>query len=277
MASAAAKSEVRESLQGWGCTTDEMSGAAWILPELRLAAQSGSAFQAVILDMEVPDVDASVGIEIAADPLVFNTALIALTSNPRPADDARLREKGFRACLAKPLVAAELHRALVSVLQPDEEIEIAPAVAVAAPRPVRTPAPVAAALPAPPLPAPQPRVEPVRAKPALTTGRPPRVLVAEDNLVNQKLVLRLLEKVGLSADVVAAAANGSQAVAAIRQDGVRSDPHGLPDAGDGWIRGDGGDPAARRRYAAHDDLRADGARDGRRPRTMSRRRHGRLH
>jgi CheY-like chemotaxis protein len=41
---------------------------------------------------------------------------------------------------------------------------------------------------------------------------PPRVLLAEDNLVNQKLVLRLLEKVGLKADVVA---NGSQAVAAI--------------------------------------------------------------
>ena len=42
--------------------------------------------------------------------------------------------------------------------------------------------------------------------------RQPRVLLAEDNPVNQKFVLRLLEKAGLRTDVVA---NGSQAVAAI--------------------------------------------------------------
>jgi PAS domain S-box-containing protein len=204
VANAALRLAIRESLEGWGCSSDDMSGAAWIVPELRLAAQSGTAFQAAILDMETPDLDASIGIEIAADPLLFNTALIAMTANPRPADDARLREKGFRACLAKPPSAAELMRALAGVWHPDEEGEMPP---VAAAPPISAPIPVAAAPP----PAPQLRVEPVRVKEA-PASLPPRVLVAEDNLVNQKLVLRLLEKVGLSADVVA---NGSQAVAAI--------------------------------------------------------------
>jgi CheY-like chemotaxis protein len=181
----ALRSAMRESLQGWGCVTDDMSGAAWIVPEMRLAAQGGTSFQAVILDLDTPDLDESIGIEIAADPLLFNTALIALSDNPRPADDARLREKGFRVCLSKPPVAAELMRALAGVLHPDEE--------------------GAAAVPAPQL-----RAEPVKATEAQASLRA-RVLVVEDNLVNQKLVLRLLEKVGLSADVVT---NGSQAVAA---------------------------------------------------------------
>jgi CheY-like chemotaxis protein len=207
VSSASLRSALRESLQGWGCITDDMSGAAWIVPELRLAAQGGTAFQAAILDMETADLDASIGIEIAADPLLFNTALIAMTANPRPTDDARLREKGFLACLSKPPVPAELKRALAGVLYPDEEGEIAPVAAVVAPRPVSAPAPVAAAGP----PAPQLRIEPVRVR-ETAANLPARVLVAEDNLVNQKLVLRLLEKVGLSADVVA---NGSQAVAAI--------------------------------------------------------------
>jgi CheY-like chemotaxis protein len=165
---------------------------------LRLAAQSGTPFQAAILDMELPDLDASIGIEIAADPLVFNTALIA-TSASRPADDAKFREKGFRTCLGSPPDPAELHRSLAAIFRPEEEMA----------------APAKMVEPAAALPSAQPtRLVPMRAR-ALASGLSTlsaRVLVAEDNLVNQKLVLRLLEKVGLKADVVN---NGSQAVAAI--------------------------------------------------------------
>jgi two-component system, sensor histidine kinase and response regulator len=182
VASAAARqANVRESLKSWGCEIDELSGAAWVVPELRLAAQSGIPFHAALLDLDMPDLDASIGPEIAADPLVFDTDLIAMTSNFRPADDAKFRERGFSACLAKPVSAAQLHRALLNVWQ----METAPAAE-----------PVTAASPAKPE----------------ADERKPRVLLAEDNLVNQKLVLRLLEKAGLTADVVA---NGSQAVAAI--------------------------------------------------------------
>jgi CheY-like chemotaxis protein len=204
VASAPVKPTIRESLQSWGCSTDEMSGAAWVVPELRLAAQGGTPFHAAILDMEVPDLDSSIGIEIAADKLVFNTALIALATNPKPADDARLREKGFRACLAKPVVAEQLHRALVNAWRPEEEDS--PVAAKQQVADARPPSPARSPAIPPPI-----RVEPMKL--VDTAGkRSPRVLVAEDNLVNQKLVLRLLEKAGLEADVVA---NGSQAVAAI--------------------------------------------------------------
>jgi len=58
----------------------------------------------------------------------------------------------------------------------------------------------------------QPEAEPAATAKHAPEERQPRVLIAEDNPVNQKFVLRLLEKAGLRADVVA---NGCQAVAAI--------------------------------------------------------------
>ena len=188
------RSAIRENLDAWKCPLQEMSGAAWVISELRSAAQAGNPFHAALFDLEVADLEPSIGIEIAADKVIFNTALIALASNPKPADDARLREKGFRACLAKPVAPGPLYRALTEVWRP-EEAELVKVVPISA-----------AAKPAPLI-----LVEPA----AAMEGTPktfPRVLLAEDNLVNQKLVLRLLEKAGLKADVVA---NGAQAVAAI--------------------------------------------------------------
>src|SRR5260370_41441453 len=120
----------------------------------------------------MPDVDPSIGMDIAADKLVFDTDLVAMTSTYAPSNEAGLREKGFSAHLAKPVSPEELHRVLMTVWHS---------------------APAAAAVQAP-------------------EERLPRVLLAEDNPINQKLALRLLEKAGLKADVVA---NGSPAVAAL--------------------------------------------------------------
>ena len=171
---------LRESLDSWGCETDQLSGAAWLVPELRLAAQSGVPFHVALLDVDIPELESAIGREITTDPLVFDTTLIALTSNCGPAYDAQLRESGFSACLSKPLSSAELHRALSNLWQPQT------ACAAEAGEPSNHG----------------------------LEERQPRVLLAEDNPVNQKFVLRLLEKAGVRADVVA---NGCQAVAAIRK------------------------------------------------------------
>jgi len=163
VASASAKpANLQESLKSWGCETDQLSRPAWILPSLRRAVLTGAPFDAVLIDIDIPNLEPSVSREIAADPLVFDTNLIALTSN---GDRAR---------------GQELHRALSSIRKPQAASATEPAV--------------------PAKPAPE--------KPQA------RVLLAEDNPVNQKLVLRLLEKAGLRTDVVE---NGSQAVAAIRK------------------------------------------------------------
>ncbi len=64
-------------------------------------------------------------------------------------------------------------------------------------------------------------------------GLPVRVLVAEDNIVNQKVATRMLEKLGIRPDL---AANGREAVEMFGTSALPPDSHGLPDAGDGWLR-----------------------------------------
>jgi two-component system sensor histidine kinase/response regulator len=157
-----------------GCVTGAISSGRSVLPELRQAARNGRPYHATLLDIELPGLDTSVGIDVAEDPVVFNTALIAMMSAPDSVVDAALRERGFRACLAKPVSHVELHQALLDVRRTaSAEVEEVPANGA--------------------------------------DQRQPRVLLAEDNRVNQVIVLRLLEKAGLKADVVG---NGSQAVAA---------------------------------------------------------------
>jgi hypothetical protein len=61
---------------------------------------------------------------------------------------------------------------------------------------------------------------------------PLRILLAEDNPMNQKVALRLLERRGYAADVVG---DGRQALAGSTIH-LRRHTHGRPDAGDGWSR-----------------------------------------
>jgi two-component system sensor histidine kinase/response regulator len=171
---------LRTSLASWGCASEELASTTWIIAEMRLAANAGNPFHAALLDIDTKDFDTTIGNEIASDPILFNTALIAVSSNPRSISDALLRERGFTACLPKPVPAEMLHQILTRIWN----VEPAP-----------VPAPDAAAA----------------ASAGAAEEQRPRVLVAEDNPVNQTIVLRLLQKAGLRADVVS---NGTQAVAA---------------------------------------------------------------
>ena len=143
--------------------------------------EQGEAFNLAILDMHMPEVD---GIALArkirerraALPLILFSSL----GRREAGDDERL----FDAYLAKPIRQSHLYDTLVGLLTHD-----------AAPRPA--PVPGKAHL-----------------DPSQAARHPLRILLAEDNVVNQKLAMRLLQQMGYRADL---ASNGIEAVESVQR------------------------------------------------------------
>jgi PAS domain S-box-containing protein len=143
--------------------------------------QAEERFDVAILDMHMPEMDGvTLAREIRGQPAGGELPLVLFTSLGRR--EARADEQGFAAYLNKPIKPSQLFDALVSVL---------------ADRPVHV----------------QERVRSrTELDPDLARRHPLRILLAEDNVVNQKVALRLLGQMGYRADV---AANGLEALDAI--------------------------------------------------------------
>ena len=71
--------------------------------------------------------------------------------------------------------------------------------------------------------------------PEHAANHPLRILLVEDNVVNQKLATRLLGRMGYDADL---AGNGIEAIDAVEPSALRPGADGRSDAGDGWPGGD---------------------------------------
>jgi signal transduction histidine kinase/CheY-like chemotaxis protein len=166
---------LQAQLSGWGMAC---TGAASAQEALDLLA-GGARFDVALLDMRMPDIDgAGLAMRMRADPATAATPLILLSSVNWAAD--RDRTRNFAAVLTKPARATALHTVLSRVLPGAGEPPPAPAEA------------------APPVP----------------QARPLRVLVAEDNQVNQTVATMMLARLGYRADVVA---NGLEAIEAVRR------------------------------------------------------------
>jgi CheY-like chemotaxis protein len=149
-------------------------------PEKALPLLQQQSFDLAILDMHMPGMDGvqlATRIREAGHPL----PLVLFTSLGRQENTSGL----FAASLAKPLHQSQLFDTLVTLLAPDG--------------PARSAAPSA----------PKPRLDA-----GMAERHPLRILLAEDNVVNQKLALRLLQQMGYRADV---AGNGIEAIECIER------------------------------------------------------------
>jgi CheY-like chemotaxis protein len=157
---------------------------------LRRALARGEPYDLAILDMQMPGMD---GIQLAraieADPGLANTRLILLTSMGNQYSPV-LKEAGFRAGLAKPIRQSQLFDCIANVMADILESFERPSNGKCAGTSLGS----------------NKVITNTKADPRKEL----RILVAEDNAVNQKVALRMLEKMGYSADV---ANNGSEAVA----------------------------------------------------------------
>ena len=183
----------------WGMNPTVVSDAEQALEKLSAAENANDAFRLILTDMHMPRMDGFGLVGHLKESGVFSTpTIMMLTSGGQRGDAARCEELGIAAYLTKPVRQAELREAVIRVLYARQE-----GVAV-------------------------PLVTRYSLRDKVDFLKSLRILLAEDNRVNQKIALRLLEKRGHH---VVLAVNGKEALEALAQDSfdlVLMDVH-MPD------------------------------------------------
>jgi len=175
-------------LKSWKCFYAEAANIGEALLRLKEAVgQKDGPFDFVILDQMLSDENgADLAQVVKADPLLNNTIMIMLTSHGIRGDAARAREMGFAAYLTKPIKGSQLHQCFETILNktPDAENKKA--------------------------------LKPFVTRHDILENKKQEmhILLAEDNPINQKLALRLIEKFGYHADAVF---TGKEAVKALQK------------------------------------------------------------
>ncbi|MFH1076331.1 MAG: response regulator [Pseudomonadota bacterium] len=170
-------------LNSWGCYYEKASDSDTALKLLKKAAFENKPYDVAIIDMLVSGSDGeTLGKTIKSEPLIKDTVLIMVTSIGKRGDGARAEKIGFAAYLTKPIKKSQLYDCLTLVL----------GLKNGASRPD----------------------QPIITRHSLAEHQKDkiRILLAEDDMTNRIVVLKMLQKMGYSADVVT---NGGEAVDAL--------------------------------------------------------------
>jgi CheY-like chemotaxis protein len=150
---------------------------------------SQDPFELAILDMQMPEMDGlMLGEAIKADPTIASVRLVMLTSLGNQLDSEAMKKAGIEACVLKPVKQSRLFNRIAEVM--------------AGHRPLARKKTQTATL----------SMKAAIAAPVGLTKKPKRILLAEDNVINQKVALGLLNNIGYGADV---ANNGLEVLAAL--------------------------------------------------------------
>lgn len=170
-------------LVAWRMVPMLAASAPDALDALRLAQESGRPFRIVLTDAQMPGVDGfALAADIKKDVAIADAVIVMLTSAGLPGDAARCRASGVAAYLSKPTRRSDLHRAILSALS------------------LRPAGECRAAL--------------VTRHSLRETRYARRILLVEDNRVNQMVAARLLEKRG---HTVVIANNGREALVILEE------------------------------------------------------------
>ncbi|WMW25620.1 PAS domain S-box protein [Methanolobus sediminis] len=168
-------------LDSWNMKVEEAKDGSSALQKLFKAHEEGEPFQIAILDMQMPGMDgALLGRVIKSDKDLNNISLIMLSYAGNMPESWNLNKSNFAACLSKPLKVSELFTKLSSLYSATQKAER----------------------------------EEVFGEELETFGisGKERILLVEDNVVNQHVAQAMLQKLGITADV---ANNGLEAIEAL--------------------------------------------------------------
>ena len=173
-------------LTHWEMKAVSVESGELALAQLSDAHQAKTPYRLVLTDMHMPKMDGFALIErIRQKPELSAATIMMLTSAGHRGDAARCKELGVSAYLLKPIRQSELREAIGRVLGAEQSDGAIPLITRYSLQDAREP------------------------------GSSLKVLLAEDNLVNQRLAVRLLEKRGHR---VVVAANGLEALAAQKKE-----------------------------------------------------------
>jgi PAS domain S-box-containing protein len=169
-------------LTAWGAVIVQVPDGPSALDELRSAIDTKTPFDIVITDMQMPDMDGlMLGAAIRQDDRIKHTRLILMTSLGQQNNSPEMADVGFAACIQKPIRTSELYARLTAAIAGNA-------------------------------PSKEAKQGPNNASPGPKCRASARILLAEDNITNQKVALGVLKKLGFRADPVA---NGAEAVKAL--------------------------------------------------------------
>jgi len=170
---------LKRRLEAWGMRGFSEADGAGALAEVGRAAAAGQAYGLALIDMQMPGMD---GLELVraihAQPSLSGLSLILMTSVDRAGLSQEARHEGVESCLTKPVRQSSLFDAIVNAVSkkaPGSGEGAASGVATAA-------------------------------------AKNGRILIAEDNRVNQRVAAFILKKLGYESDVVN---NGVEALRAL--------------------------------------------------------------
>ena len=174
-------------LESFGCLAERVESGTAAIAALTRAVQGGQPYDALLLDYQMPGMDGEQTIRtILADPGLAGTRILMLTSVVHRGDAKRFEALGCKAYLTKPIRQSQLLDALAEAL-----VDVDAAV-------------------------PRGQSSGIITRHSLgeRTAKSVRILLVEDNPVNQKVAVRLLERAGHRVDAVG---NGIEALVALEK------------------------------------------------------------
>ena len=180
---------LRHQIRSWKMQPSSANSGQEALRMLRVAATGGRPYDLALLDVQMPEMDGlTLAAAIKAEPAIAGTRLIILTSLGQALSSAELKEADIDAYLVKPVKQSRLFECMVNAIGK-----------AAAESALVTSAPPGSAS--------------VSSEPTPHLGKA-RILLAEDNVINQKVALGQLRKLGYAADKVA---NGLEVLEALER------------------------------------------------------------